>query len=92
MTEQLETLKAHLAVGKKSPADKIEEDFYQFMIKAKDTLGETSYPMAQFYFQYGHFILQKQEANLDLFNEAAVPKNVHEEQEEEFDNIPEDFD
>jgi hypothetical protein len=50
MTEQVETLKAHLAVVKKAPTDKIDEDFYKFMVKAKDTLGETSYQMAQFYF------------------------------------------
>ena len=68
MAEQIETLKAHLAVVKKSPADKVEEDFYQFMLMAKDTLGETSYQMAQFYYEYGNFLLQKIEANLDLFN------------------------
>ena len=39
------------------------------MNKAKDSLGETCYHMAQFYFEYGHFILQKQEANMDIFNE-----------------------
>ncbi len=38
------------------------------MVKAKDVLGESSYHMAQFYFEYGHFILQKQEANMDIFN------------------------
>ena len=37
--EQLETLNSHLAIVKKSPADKIDDDFYNFMLKAKDTLG-----------------------------------------------------
>lgn len=37
--EQIDELNTHLALVKKSPADKIEEDFYSFMVKAKDTLG-----------------------------------------------------
>ena len=91
MAEQLESLRAHLLVVKQSPPDKIEEDYYAFMLKAKDSLGETGYPMAQFYCEYGNFILQKLETTSDLFGEQAIPKNVHEEQQEELENIPEDF-
>lgn len=49
------------------------------MVKAKDNLGETSYHMAIFYYEYGSFIISKLEKNMDIFNAAVVPNNVNEE-------------
>lgn len=62
------------------------------MLKAKDALGETAYPMAIFYYEYGNFIISKLEKNLDIFNTGAVPNNVNEEAEEDLDHIPEVYD
>ena len=39
-------LKALLEVAKLAPADKADEEFFNLMVKAKDTLGEQAYPMA----------------------------------------------
>lgn len=39
MQQKVEELRAHLAVVKQSPPDKIDEDFYNLMLKAKDALG-----------------------------------------------------
>lgn len=79
MEQKVEALRAHMAVVKQSPQDKIDEDFYNFMLKAKDELGESVFPMAQFYYEYGHYILQKIEANMDIFNEQAIPNNAQDE-------------
>lgn len=61
------------------------------MNKAKDTLGELNYHMAYFYYEYGNFILNKFEKNLDIFGKEAVPKNIQEE-EDDLDEIQENFD
>jgi hypothetical protein len=58
------------------------------MLRAKETFGETGYLMAQFYYEYAHFILERIEKNLDIFNNAAVPEA---DEVEELDNIPEDY-
>lgn len=39
MEQKVENLKTHLAVVKQSPSDKVDEDYYTFMLKAKDELG-----------------------------------------------------
>jgi hypothetical protein len=62
------------------------------MVRAKDTLGETNYQMAYFYYEYGNFIIAKLEKNIDIFNADAVPNNVHQEAEEELDQIAEAYD
>ena len=62
------------------------------MLKAKDALGETAYPMGTFYYEYGSFIISKMYKNLDIFNAGAVPNNVNEEAEEDLDHIPEVYD
>ena len=56
------------------------------MLKAKDTLGESSYHMAQFYYEYGHYILQKMENNMDIFNDGAIPNNVQAEEDDLIDH------
>jgi hypothetical protein len=89
MSEQIESLRTHLAIVKQLPADKIEEEFYNLMLKAKDALGENSYAMATFYYEYGHFIISKLEKNMDIFNAEAVPNNVNEEADDDQDDIPE---
>jgi hypothetical protein len=92
MEQAAEDLKTHLAIVKQSPSDKIDEDFYNFMIKAKDQLGENSYSMAQFYFEYANFILEKVENNLQIFNEEALPNNPHHSEDDLVEDIPEEFD
>jgi hypothetical protein len=57
------------------------------MCRAKDELGETSYPMAYFYYEYANFIIDKLEKNLDIFNAQAVDQQVNH-QDEALDNIP----
>ncbi len=42
--------------------------------------------MAQFYYEYAHYILTKIESNLDIFNDQAIPDNVHQEEEEIVDD------
>lgn len=51
------------------------------MNKAKDALGESNYQMAQFYYEYANYILKKFEANIDIFNEGALPNNAEEPEE-----------
>lgn len=88
MSEKVETLKTLLGVIKQASADKVEEQFYNLMCRAKDELGETSYPMAYFYYEYAHFIIEKLEKNFDIFNAQAVDQQVNH-QDEALDNIPE---
>ena len=57
------------------------------MCRAKDELGETSYTMAYFYYEYANFIIEKLEKNLDIFNPQAVDQQVNH-QDEALDNIP----
>jgi hypothetical protein len=57
------------------------------MCRAKDELGETSYSMAYFYYEYAHFIIDRLEKNLDIFNAQAVDQQVNH-QDEALDNIP----
>ena len=90
--EQIEELNTHLALVKKSPADKIEEDFYSFMVKAKETLGDFNYHMAKYCYEYADFFVQKFEKNTDIFNEQALPKNVAEADAHLIDDIPDQFD
>ena len=44
------------------------------MEKAKKAYGEENIYMAEFYFEYAKFIIDKLEKNIDLFNAAQLPK------------------
>lgn len=78
-----------LGVVKQAPADKADEEFYNLMVKAKESLGEMGFHMAQFYYEYANFILTRIEKNMDIFNAAAVPNA--EQQEDPLEGIPEDY-
>lgn len=54
--------------------DKAEEEFYNLMEKAKTTFGELHLYMAELYFEYAKFILEKMEKNIDLFNTKELPQ------------------
>jgi len=85
----LDGLKALLSLAKQAPPEKADEEFYEVMVKAKDAFGEMGYQMAQFYYEYGHFMLERIEKNMDIFNSGAVPAEVEEGDEaEELENIP----
>ena len=48
--------------------------------------------MAQFYYEYANYILQKIEANLDIFNEQAMPSNADEPNQPIMENVAEEYD
>lgn len=68
--------------------DKAEEQFYQLMEKTKNTFGDMSLHMGEFYFQYAKFLIQKMEKNIDIFNAGALPVGNNEEEREP---IPQDM-
>ena len=57
--QQLATLKSNLTLIKSMQGDKAEDEFYALMEKAKKAFGEESIYMAEFYFEYAKFIIDK---------------------------------